>query len=384
MHAWLPDHQLGVAAMLSHADELIGQVSELLFDFQAQPEGIVGLVEVPAGKFSKTVVDRITPIPRKVPLLVADALVALRAALEHALFAEVEFLDGSPLDEKAAKLVSMPASEMHEDFEDWQKKRLKNGPPSLRPGGKLLPRVSALQPFHHQTDPKMHPLARLTLHTNHAKHRRPANTAVRLVVMYSDDQIPRSLSDLLVRPEEPLRVGEVIAETPRGPRTPVTLFSTVALNRPDTDQWPVLTHELRDISHWVRTEAVPRLITGAEPPEPVLPTRYEIAVGHEDERQAMAAGSTTSATERHQQRLEAAVVREGLADTIARMTGSASGPEIAEWLASLTDEDMLNLMSGLQPTFDHDPDIVQANVEILKRLRDEALGFGQDDQTIQT
>lgn len=39
---------------------------------------------------SQTVVTRVAPIPRKVPLVVADALVALRNAIEHALFAEVE------------------------------------------------------------------------------------------------------------------------------------------------------------------------------------------------------------------------------------------------------------------------------------------------------
>lgn len=112
MHCWLPDHQLGVAATLSHADELIGQVADLLFDYQNQPGGTFDLTEVPEGTFSKTVVERVAPIPRKVPLLVTNALVTLRAALEHALFAEVEFLDGSPLDEKAARLVEMPASEV--------------------------------------------------------------------------------------------------------------------------------------------------------------------------------------------------------------------------------------------------------------------------------
>ena len=99
-HHWLPERHLGVAATLSHADELIGQVSDLLFAYQTQPRGVFGLTEVPAAPFSRTVVDRVSPIPRKVPLLVADALVALRAALEHVLFAEVEFLDGSPLDKR--------------------------------------------------------------------------------------------------------------------------------------------------------------------------------------------------------------------------------------------------------------------------------------------
>lgn len=374
MHHWLPDRHLGVAATLSHSDELIGQVADLLFDYQTQPGGVFGLAEVPAGPFSRSVVERVAPIPRKVPLLVADALVALRAALEHALFAEVEFMDGSPLDKQAAKLVEMPASDTYEKFEEWKKKRVKKGPPSLRAGSELVRRIDGLQPFHRRSDPHMHPLARLVLHTNHAKHRTPAITAVRIAAMYQDDQRPRSIRDLPPRSEEPLRIGDVIAQT----QVPMTLFPTVGINRPGTDRWPVLMQELDEISHWVRTQAVPRLVTGMEPPEPALPTRYEIAVGHENERRAMSAGSTTSAAERHKQRLGAASVRADLADTISQMDGSPSARQITAWLAQLTDEEVLDRMAQLKATHTYDPGVMLRNVEVLEGLRDEALGFARD------
>ncbi|WP_219816416.1 hypothetical protein [Arthrobacter sp. 4R501] len=217
---WLPERHLGVAATLSHADELIGQVSELLFDYQTQSGGVFGLREIPAGMMSQTVVERIAPIPRKVPLLVADALVALRAALEHSLYAEAEFMDGAPLDEKAAKLVEMPASDTYEKFGEWTKKRARNGPPSLRAGGELARRIEGLQPFHRNVDPHLHPLARLVLHTNHAKHRTPAITAVRLAAMYREDQLPRSIRDLPPRPEEPLRVGTSSRRPNWAPKSP--------------------------------------------------------------------------------------------------------------------------------------------------------------------
>jgi hypothetical protein len=58
MHHWLPDRHLGVAATLSHSDELIRQVADLLFDYQTQPGGVFGLAELPAGPFSWTVVER--------------------------------------------------------------------------------------------------------------------------------------------------------------------------------------------------------------------------------------------------------------------------------------------------------------------------------------
>lgn len=379
IHAWLPERHLGVAATLTHADELIGQVADLLFDYQTQPSGVFQLSEVPVGRISETVVKSIAPIPRKVPLLVADALVALRAALEHTLFAEVEFVDGAPLDEKASRLVEMPASDSHDKFEEWKKKGGRNRPPSLCAGSELVRRIDGLQPFHRRNEPQAHPLARLVLHTNHLKHRTPAITAVRLAAMYQDDQMPRSMRELAPHPEEPLRLDDVIAQTPIGTRVPVTLFPTVGINRPGTDRWPVLMQALEEIAHWVRTQAIPRLITGTEPPEPGLPTRYEISVGHEDERQAMSSGSTTSAGERHKKALAAASARGDLAEMISMIDGSPSEPQIARWLAHLDDEEVLGQMSRLRMAFDYDPEVERHNLEVLMGCRDAAFRFGDSD-----
>lgn len=380
MYSWLPERHLGVAATLSRADEIIGQVADLLFDYQTQPNGVFQLAEVPVDRVSQTIVERVAPIPRKVPLLVADALVALRAALEHTLFAEVEFLDGVPLDEKAAKLVEMPASDSYEKFDEWKKKQLRNRPPSLCAGSELVRRIEGLQPFHRRNEPQAHPLARLVLHTNHAKHRTPAITAVRLAAMYQDDQMPRSVGELAPRPEEPMRVGDILAETPLGTKVPVTLFPTVGINRPGTNRWPVLIKELDEISRWVRTQAVPRLITGTEPPEPALPTRYEIAVGHEDERGAMSMGSTTTAVDRYQLRLGAASVRIDLADMISKIDGSPHRRQIVAWLEQLADDEVMERVRRLGVAFNHEADIVLRNVEILNGLRGEALAFGREAQ----
>ena len=374
MHHWLPDHQLGVAAALSHADELVGQVADLLFAYQTKPDGTFELEEELAFPNTRTVVTHVAPMPRKVPLLVADALVALRAALEHALFAEVEFRDGT-LDEKAARMVEIPAFRKAKDFEAWANGRVKNGPASLHPGSDLVKRIEGLQPFNRK-DAESHPLARLVLHTNHAKHRTPAVTAVRIAAMYEEDQMPRSVRNLPPRPEVPLRVGDVIAETPFGMRVPIALFPTIGINRPGTDRWPVLMQELEEISQWVRTQAVPRLVTSMEPPRPELPTRYDITVGHVDERRAISAGSTTSAADRHKQRLGAASVRIDMVDTLGQMDGSPRAEQIAAWLKHLTDEEVLQRTSRLKPTHTYAPDIVLRNFEVLKGLRDEAVAFG--------
>jgi hypothetical protein len=376
-YRWLPDHQLGAAATLSHADELIGQVSDLLFAFQTRPDGILELEEQIGFPNTRTVVTRMVPMPKKVPLLVADALVALRGALEHALFAEVEFRDGA-LGEKAARMVEIPASRKAEDFELWVKGRVRSGPPSLQPGSELVRRIQGLQPFNRK-DAEDHPLARLVLHTNQAKHRTPAVTAVRIAAMYREDERPRSIRDLPHRPEEPLRAGNVIAETPFGKQVPVALFPTIGINRPGTDRWPILMTELDEISHWIRTQAVPRLITGTEPPQPVLPTHYDISVGHEDERGAIAAGSVTTAAERHQQRLSAAFIRIDLVDTIAQMDRAPGSDQISAWLAHLTDDEVLERMSRLSTADVHESDVIIRNLEALARIRDEALDFGKDN-----
>lgn len=378
---WLPKHHLGVVATISHADELIEQLGRILFDYQTQPDGIIGLREVPKGSFNQTVVERVAPIPRKIPLLVADVLVALRAALEHSLFSEIEFLEGSPLNEKAARLIEIPAADSCDKFDEWIKKRARNGPRSLQAGSELIRRIASLQPFQNPTAPHEHPLARLVLHTNHAKHRMPAIMAVRLAAMYRDDERPQTISDLAPRPEEPLRIGDVIAETRIGTIVPITLFPTVGINRPGADRWPLLMNELDEISSWVRTQAVPQLIMGTTDTPSGLPTRYEIAVGHNNECQAIMAGSSVSAKETYTLRLGAKSVRDDLTELIARMENSPQEHQIKNWLLQMPDDEVINRMSRLQsgPTTNYG--VVLRNLRIMEGFRDEVREFELQQET---
>lgn len=373
-YEWLPDRHIGVAATLSHSDELIGQISELLFPYQTQEGGIVRLREVQHGSVSRTVVDGVAPIPRKLPLLVADALVALRAAVEHAIFTEVEFLDGS-LDEKAARLVEMPAAGSWEAFEEWKKKRRKNGSPSLQAGSELVRRIAALQPFHRHQNPELHPLARLVSHTNHAKHRTPAVVAIGLAGMYEDANVPQSIDELPRGPMGPLRVGDILAETPLGTRVPVTMFPVVGINRPGTDDWPVLLKELDEIGTWVRDQAVPRLITGEEPPRPALPARYDISVAHTDERRAIELGTPTTAAAHHTLRLSAADGRRELIELVGSIEGSPDPKVLIAWLAGLSDDDVNKKMERLADTATRRGGNAHQTFAVLVDLRDEAMAF---------
>lgn len=377
-HAWLPDHHLGVAATLAHADEVIAQAADILFDFQRQPDGIIRLREVPMVTHSQTVVTGMAPIPRKVPLLVADALVALRNAVEHTLFAEIEHRDGV-LGEQSAKLVSMPAAQTYDKFQEWVKGRAKNGPPSLHQGSDLLRRIDGLQPFHRTKEPQDHPLALLASHTNHSKHRAPAITAVGLAGIHREDRTPPSMADFERRPDTPLQLGDVIAETPRGEQVPVALFPTIGINRPGTECWPVLMKELDYLSTWVRSQAIPRLITGTEPPHPTLPARYEIAIGHDDERRALSMGTEVPAAKLHSDRLGAAAVRRDMIETLGQMDDAPSSEQIGAWLESLSDQDMLARMRQLQATPTYDPDVVLSNFAVLEAMRDDARRFAGMD-----
>lgn len=346
-HAWLPDRHLGAAATLAHADELIAQAGELLFTYQVESGEVIGLREESDGLVNRAVVASLLPIPRKLPLLVADALVSLRGALEHTIFAEIEHRDGQLCDEWA-RLVEMPARLTYDSFAGWKKYRDRKGPPALSANSDLIRVIESLQPFHRRLAPTEHPLARLVSHTNHAKHRTPAVAAVMLPVVYREDRLPQSFADIEERPAEPLRPGEVVFEAPVGEVVPVCLNPTIGLNRPGTDQWPILMHELRDIANWVRKQALPRLITGGDPPVDALPACYDISTGHEDERRAIAEGCHTSAFERQRDRLVAASARPDLVDLVGRVPGAPAPELIWRWAEQLTDTQVIERVGRLE------------------------------------
>lgn len=371
---WLPDRHLDVAATLAHADELIEEVGHLLFEYGRQPQ-VVTLKEVRSGDKNQAVVDRIAPLPRKIPLLVADALIALRAALEHTLFAEASFLNGGQLAESAARTIEMPAQQSHEGFEDWLRRRGRHAPDSLKPGGELVRRLRGLQPYQRNIRPDLHPMARLASHTNHSKHRTPAVTALRVVAVVRDSDPVRSLNDLRLSSEEPLRVGDVITEAPFGKVVPTTYFPSVGLNRPGTADWPILLTELDEIAWWVRSQAVPRLITGLEPPLETLPARYAIGIGHPDERAAIANGSALSASERTRTHFGASSARVNLVELLLPLMASPNRRALEAWLRYLSDDEVVERVRRLTATPSYDQDAVRANMATIQDFLHELEAF---------
>lgn len=364
---WLPDHHLGAVATLAHADELISEVGDLLFAYQSELDGGIGLREESDGRVNRAIVTSVAPIPRKLPLLVADALVSLRGVLEHTIFAEVEHRDG-PLSEDVAKLVEMPARMTHQSFAGWKKTRARKGPPALSAKSDLLRAIELLQPFHRIQTPAEHPLARLVVYTNHAKHRTPAVAAVMLPAVYREDRLPRSFADVKKRPQGPLRVGEVVFEAPADETVPVSLHSTIGLNRPGAERWPILMQELSDIANWVRKQAVPRLINGGDLPADVLPARYDISVGHADERSAIVEGSQTSAYEHQLDRLLAWPARPEIVGLISMVPGAPAPELISRWAEQLPDKQVVERVQRFKALREMSPE--ENEVRVMQTLYD--------------
>lgn len=372
---WLPEHHLGVAATLAHVDETIEAVGDLLFTYQVRSGDVVRLRETVDGPLRHLVVDSVAPIPLKVPLLAADAFNGLRAAIEHTIFVEAELAEGSDLDERAAKRVEMPAAYTYEAFEQWTNSRGRNSPAALRRGAELHRRIGGLQPLHRHTDPAAHPLARLVAYSNQAKHRTPAVTAVQVPIVNREDTPPRHPRDIPRRPQSPIRPSEVIFSAPADRIVPVSIFPTVGINFPGTDRWPVLMKELGEIADWVRTQAVPRLITGTDSPSPAIPAWHDISHGNPDAFAAVASGTLVAAYDRNKERMGAAFARKDVAGTIAAIDGAPPLSEVVAWLESLSDSDLLVRMRQIVPSFDHDPDDVRHNWHVLHGMSADAAAF---------
>ncbi|MFJ3799990.1 hypothetical protein ACIPSJ_27375 [Streptomyces sp. NPDC090088] len=337
--SWLPDHQLHVIATLAHVDHTIDHLLRLTHDYSER--GPITFTEVIRGGRAEAVVKAVAPLPQAVPRLVADALTQLRAVLEHTLYAEVEAGFGRPLTEEEGRGVEMPAAVDAGAFAKWLRDGRRRRPAPLHAGTPLVQRIERLQPFQRR-NPDEHPLRLLAVYTNLAKHRAPALLEPRLGAVYPDD--PRS--DLTValplkpRPQPgdglPLREGDVLASAPRGTRAHFSFVTTVSLQRPHTGVWSIAAHELQLLEEWVRTIAIPVLVTGSHEVSP-LPPQLDIEVGREDLRGALAAAGRAPAVVRARDRITAAVARATLVEILAP---SVEGPEaetLRTWLSSLED-----------------------------------------------
>jgi hypothetical protein len=226
--------------------------------------------------------------------------------VEHTLFAEVEHALGRHLDEHESRRIEMPASTSVDDFDDWLRSRRRRDLAPLQDGSVLVGRIRDLQPYQRR-DVDNHPLRVLAEHTNLAKHRTPGVAATLLAAVIPD--VPGGdLRIANVEADHPIRAGHVLVSGPVDVRIPLAIWPKVSIKRPHTDTWHVLVKELSELEQWVRTVAVPYLITGTYELRP-LPPHLDTSRGYIDIQSALSSAGETAAADRALKRIEVAVLR---------------------------------------------------------------------------
>ncbi|MER5980652.1 hypothetical protein ABT142_29760 [Streptomyces sp. NPDC001857] len=371
-YAWLPDHQLHVAATLAHVDQTVDRVIRMVHDYTAQQP--LSLKNVVDGDHEQAVVTAIAPLPEAIPRLVADALTQLRAALEHTVYAEVQHLLRRPLTAEESRSIEMPASTSLTVFDAWLNDRRRRGLPPLQPRAPLAQRIRALQPFQRR-DPDEHPLKILVEYTNMAKHRRPTVAAARLGAVHPDAPYPGLVvsQPLERRPQpgsgQPIHVNDIIAAAPRGAYIPFSIWTTVSLQRPHTGIWNIATKELEYLEDWVRTTAIPIIVTGGREVTP-LPPQLDISTGYDDLRSKLPGAGAASAAERGTLRIQAAVVRAGLTEVLVPLVGSDMSEAVIEWAATLADDAVLERMARLAQARHSHQEALKATGQLAAEIRE--------------
>jgi hypothetical protein len=365
-YSWLPDHQQHVVYSLAHADGLIARTGQILYDYTER--GTLSLENVAVGNTARLTVAGVAPVPQAVVRLTADALNQLRSALEHAAYAEVVHQVGRPLNPQEARSIEMPATVTTDDFNKWLKHRHRSSLAPLQSGATLCERIRDLQPFQRR-EREEHPLRILVEHTNWSKHRTPSVAATLVGAVIPDGPADGLLVSTGLN--RPVAVGDVLASGPAGLGVPLDIWPEISIQRPHTESWHNLLHELRDLEQWVRELALPLLIAGTSDVVP-LPPHLDTSIGYADVTAALAAASPTSAATRAARDLQVGVARDGLPRIIAlHPEGGRNIDVITRWAAGLSANEVLEKFAGLQLA---DPQQLDAVVRTMIADAQEAFG----------
>ncbi len=309
-----------------------------------QPPGPLTLSSVFEQDLCHVTVADIAPLPPAVSRYAADVLTQLRAAVEHALYAEVQFALGRDLTPDEAPRIEMPATTTAKAFTEWLNAKKRRQLPPLRDGSELVRRMRALQPYRRR-DTDEHPMRVLAHHTNLAKHRTPAVAAVRLGRVHT---WPLGDPDIVVGAENaPLDVGTVLATGPKYRQVPLSIWPQVAIQRPHTGEWKVIAKEVGMLATWVRTVAIPILVTGEAEAEPPLPPQVDLSKGTKDPREVIRAGGAVPAHQRHLIRMQAHTGRDDLIDTLLLHPAKPDAATMRRWVSGLSDEMVVTRLEEL-------------------------------------
>jgi hypothetical protein len=347
-HSWLPPHQEHVAYTLAHVDQLVAQVGELLWGYMDRE--VFTFDNLPHPRGSAVTITHVQPFPEAIARVFADATTQLRAAIEHTIFAEVEHSLGRNLTSEEAQTVEMPARLTAESFTSWLGHPKRKLIPAFSADTAVSTRISRLQPFH-DGDPTVHPMRLLAEYTNFAKHRAPAITTVRVGPVMLDREVP---GVEVVQFDEPVpaRVGDVLVHGPKSVIVGVSIYPLIASQRPHTGTWHVLMKELGELADWVRTTAIPTLVTGSATVDPVNPG-IDISIGHESLEDAVIGARRQTAFVLNETRVMARGIRSDFAVTLAQASrGTLSRDAAKRWLDGLDDAGVVRRLEqvGSAPT----------------------------------
>lgn len=323
-YSWLPTRHHQVLFTLAQVDDHIWRCLDALYDYVTGDT--MELETVSREGRAHVTVKSVAPLPEAAARYAADALTQMRAALEHTLFAEVEYQLKRSLTDKEERFVAMPVYDKPGDFSKWLTDKRRATVTPLREGSKLSARIAELQPFT-QNDYQRHPLRLLAEHTNLAKHRTPSVAATRLGVIIPDYAHPE-LEIHEPGEDQVLRPGTVLVSAPYTLNVGLSIWPQVSIMRPHTQNWHLLMRELQNIELWVRTVAIPHLILGRHDVD-ALPPQLDITRGYCDFEDALRHAEPTPAAARADARIrEEAWVRE--MQELQQRFGPAKGNPIRE------------------------------------------------------
>lgn len=304
--AWLPEPLAPIVARLARVDDCIGEIVDQSGLWSLNEPLELEQVRRADGRY-RVVIAGVRPIPPGIALLFSEAIHHLRAILDNTVWHLVEEATG-PLSDAAARKVALPIFGDEKLFDDWAK-RLKSSVPPLGDASHVVhQRILALQPFCDQAAVPsvsaelaalagveaelVHPLSLLQGYSNLDKHR-----AIRMCV--GQTRIDAGTSPWYSPGAwfRELQIGAVVS--PEGTwGTPVPLESTSAVMVRRPDPWVAAVSpatEAQALRDWVRTAAVPLLLTGRRQSEDPMPVTIELGDDGRDLRERIELPGRSSA-----------------------------------------------------------------------------------------
>jgi hypothetical protein len=144
--------------------------------------------------------------------------------------------------------------------------------------------------------------------------------------------------------------------------------------------WAIAANELEILEEWVRTVAIPVLVTGRHDVSP-LPPHLDITVGHQDIRDALAKAGRTPAVVRSRDRIAAITGRAGLVEFLAFFPERPEAETVRAWLDSLDDTQVVEHVLHLRAVSGRPRELIEVGSELVSEARRYNERIGEPSRT---